>query len=127
MSFFEMIGSLLIAAMAALLLRETGTRRAIPVLLGAGLLSFCYLFSELRESIDALFGFADRHGVKEPMVDALRAVGIGYTTDLAGGICRDIGEEAIARRVDAVGRISLLVIALPTLLRLLTLATEAAV
>ncbi len=124
MSFTEALGALLLAAMAAGLLREAGGRQALYVTAGAGLFAFAYILSQLGEVTEKLFGFAATFGIDGPMSTAFRAVGIGYTTEAGSGICRDIGEEGIARRVDAVGRVSTLLLAMPTLLRLLTLAAE---
>ncbi len=53
----------------------------------------------------------------------LKAIGICYITGIAGDICRDSGEQALASAAELWGRVSLLVLALPLIDSLLSLIT----
>lgn len=111
--------------MLSLLTREAGGRYASLVSVGTGVLVLLFLLSSLSGVTERLLAFAEEFGVKEPLSLALRAVGLGYVTEMGSGICRDLGESGIASRLEACGRIAIFALALPTLFSLLRLAAEA--
>ena len=53
-----------------------------------------------------------------------KALGICYLTGIAGDLCQDCGESALARTVELWGRLSLVLLSLPLLETLLQMVTE---
>ena len=53
-----------------------------------------------------------------------KALGICYLTGIAGDLCQDCGESALAHMAELWGRFSLLLLALPLLQTLLETVTE---
>lgn len=49
----------------------------------------------------------------------LRSLGLAFATELCAGICRDSGEASLAGWVETVGRLEILVLALPLIRTLL--------
>lgn len=49
----------------------------------------------------------------------LRSLGLAFATELCAGICRDSGETSLAGWVETVGRLEILVLALPLIRTLL--------
>ena len=125
MSFFEICGISVFGAMLSLLTREAGGRHASLVSVATGVLVLFFLVGALSGVIDKLIGFSEAFGVKEPLSLSLRAIGLGYVTEMGSGICRDLGESGIAARLEAAGRVAIFALALPTLYELLRLAVEA--
>lgn len=65
----------------------------------------------VAERLEALF---DRTGADpDYFLILLKGIGICFLTRLAGDICRDSGESALAVQAETAGRTALLVIALP--------------
>ncbi len=54
----------------------------------------------------------------------LKALGIAYLTSITSGICRDCGENSIAGGVENLGRIELLLLAMPLFEEVLKIAEE---
>ncbi len=124
MTLFTVTGVALVGALLSLLLREAGGRYTALVPAAAGLLLFVFLLTDVGEILPRLYDYAERYRVSEPVKQAFRAVGVGYVTELGSGICRDLGENGIASRLEACGRIAIAALALPTLLRVLDAAAE---
>ena len=55
---------------------------------------------------------------------ALRVVALCILTEVSAGICRDLGEAGLASKMELCGRAEILLVTLPTLARLLSVATE---
>ena len=53
-----------------------------------------------------------------------KALGICYITGVAGDLCQDCGESALAKTVELWGRLSLVLLSLPLLETLLRTVTE---
>ena len=53
-----------------------------------------------------------------------KALGICYITGIAGDLCQDCGESALAKTVELWGRLSLVLLSLPLLETLLRTVTE---
>jgi len=114
---------------------------------GAGLLCLVTLLCvrNLRESFAPLLRFAasllfigtligmisplvvygksiiDKSGISEYGEVIVKALGIAYLTHITSGICRDCGETSIASGVENVGRIEILLLALPLFEEILSL------
>ena len=114
----------LLAAILLLPLREAGGR------LGGVAAALCgvLLLLTLTERYATLFSFLDTLGENavpgEAVSLSLRALGLSFLTEVTAGICRDLGEVGLATRLEWCGRAEILVLALPTLVRLLELAVS---
>ena len=114
----------LLAAILLLPLREAGGR------LGGVAAALCgvLLLLTLTERYATIFSFLDTLGENavpgEAVSLSLRALGLSFLTEVTAGICRDLGEGGLATRLEWCGRAEILVLALPTLVRLLELAVS---
>lgn len=53
----------------------------------------------------------------ESVAVIVKAIGIAYTTQIAAALCRDLGETALAVKTELVGRIMLMTLAVPLILK----------
>lgn len=117
MSFppLTLCGIALLCAVTAYLLRQFGWRGAPLV----GLFAFLLLFSSgagaLTGLSDTVLRIGEAGGVGSVGACALRILGVGYLCGLTADVCRDLGEEAVARGVLMVGKFAILLMALPSL------------
>ena len=60
----------------------------------------------------------------ESVAVIVKAIGIAYTTQIAAALCRDLGETALAVKTELVGRIMLMTLAVPLILKITEMLTE---
>ena len=110
-----------VAALLSMLLKEAGGKYATAVCLVAGVLLVGWFVSRLSPTL-AVFGQLMRQGPLAPYAEpVLKALGIGYVVELGGGVCRDVGAEGVAQKLELCGKAELLAVGLPLLSRLLSL------
>lgn len=115
----------IVAAIFATLLKQYCREQALFCVIGAcvavGIAAIAYL-TPIAERVSALF---QRTGLPDAYLEILwKALGICYLTGIAGDLCQDCGESALARTVELWGRLSLVLLSLPLLETLLQTVTE---
>ena len=122
MTLIKLSGLALLLAFLLISLREIGGRALPLIALGGGL----FLLFGLVERYSSLFSFLQALPGGElystVITLSLRVLGVALLTEVTAGICRDLGEAGLATRLEWCGRAEILVLALPTLARLLELA-----
>lgn len=110
------VGIVLIIAILTTVLSELGFRgtRLISTLgVLATVVLTLYLFDDV---ISALEGIIMLGGIEEIANTAIKIIGIGYVYGVASDICLDLGERGIALTVLGVGRVEILLLALPSVI-----------
>jgi len=109
--------SALIAAIAALIVRQIKPEFAIFVQLGGVLMVAMLAMSALQEllaAVESMLNFAPNLGTGSFAMLA-KALGVCITTQLAADICRDSGSTSLANTVELGGRLLILTVTLPLL------------
>lgn len=104
------------SAILCLLLRESGSKMSPFVAIAAGVLLLSNAVLSLSGIMERLSALSENARLGEAMQTACKAVGLGYITEIGGGICRDLGEAATASRLEICGRLSIVLTGLPFLL-----------
>lgn len=119
---FRAVGLGVLFSMLWLLSKESGSKTAAvqlalcgAVLLGFGLVRLTPFFSALR-------GLFEKAALKEEGTLVLKAIGIGYVSQIGGDICRDVGAESVATKVELCARAELLLLCMPLFTGLLETA-----
>ena len=115
----------MVAAILATLLKQYCREQALFCVLGAcavvGLAAAAYL-TPIAATLNELF---QKTALPSAYLEILwKALGICYLTGIAGDLCQDCGESALAHMAELWGRFSLLLLALPLLQTLLEKVTE---
>lgn len=122
MTLVKLLGLALLMAVLLLVLRETGGRLVALAATAGGILLLSFLVERYR----TLFAYLTELPYAEPIAEAtslaLRVLGISFLTEITAGICRDLGEGGLATKLEWCGRAEILVVSLPMLSRLLSLA-----
>ena len=124
MTLVKLLALALLTAVLALLLRESGAKLAALVSLTGGLALLFYALSRYAAPIASLREMAENAGLAESFSAVLRMLAVGCLTRLASDLCRDMREATLASRVEFCGRAELLLLCLPSLKELFTLAAE---
>lgn len=125
MQLHSVIGFSLCAAALSLLLRQYRPEYSLLLSIACGIGVLFWLFEELLPVLSKIQDFAvlalsEQRGGEI----LLKSLGICFVTQLACDTCRDIGENAIAARLETAGKAAMLLLALPMFTELLERAIE---
>ncbi len=124
MGVLQLSGAALLSAFLVLVLRELRAPLALPLRVLAVLLLFgtaLALCAPVLRRIEMLFSFA---GAADYASVLLRAAGIAVLSELTASLCRELGEGGIAGGVLFFGKLEILVLCLPLVDEILSLAKE---
>ena len=122
MSVLQLCGVGILAAAASLILKSNGAKLAPLVAVAGGLLLLVFAFHRYRQPIDAMLRLAEEAGVRSSLAAVLKMLAVGCLTTLAADVCREMGESTLGARVEMCGRAEILLLCLPFLLELFSLA-----
>ena len=109
-------------AILALLAKESGSKAvsvqvafAGVVLFGTALLRFLPVF----ETVSSLY---EKLSLQKEGNFLFKAVAVGYVSRIGSDVCRDLGADSVATKVELCGRAELLLLALPLFAEVLEIA-----
>ncbi len=106
--------------MLRLLRKEGYTGYAILLSTVVGILVFLYVINHLMAVLTVLQDLTAGAGINFLFLDTLlKVVGIAYIAEFGSQICKDADEGLIASKVEFVGKILILILAVPILLLVL--------
>ena len=122
----KLAAAALVAAMAALIVRQIRPDLGILVQLGGVLAVALLLMDVLRELLAAVEGMLEfapgLSGAGGSFQMLIKALGICVTTQIAADVCRDSGSGSLANIVELGGRLLVLGLTLPLLKAIAELA-----
>ncbi len=114
MTWMALLVVLVVAAFLALLLRRQLPEYGLLIGLIAGALVLTVVVTQAQPLFSTLNGLLESAGVPGDYgARMFKALGICLLTQLAADACRDAGESGLAGKAELVGKISLLILALP--------------
>lgn len=124
MDLFAVVGAVIVAAVLAIMLRsykpEYAMLISLAVSVGVIVLFIPYVKDILQFLESAARMVSGAKGWVEPVIKSL---GVAVLTELAGDICRDCGESSMASKVEMLGKVTIIVFALPLATELLELVS----
>ena len=124
MSVLQIAAACLLVACLAYTLRTVGARGAATVSLVGGLFLLTLTLPRLAEPIAALAEMAERADLSAEVSVLMRILFVGLLGSVAAGACRDVGEGGVADRLEMLVRAEILLLSLPFLLEVFSLACE---
>ncbi len=125
MELTSLLGGLIVASAAALML--SGYKREYSFLIGvaAGAAVFVYLLGIAVNSVFGLRNIVEQAGLNTSYFSViLKSLGICLITGFVSDICRDAGQNALASGAELAGRCAVFIISLPLLEQILSTAAE---
>lgn len=121
----SLVGAALAAAVLALVLKKDSPALALLIAL-AGVLVLLYGMLEpagqlVRAAKSLLSALDDAQTIYVPV---LKAVGIAAAVRIAGAVCQDAGQAALAAQLELAGTAAAIVVCLPLLTQVLELVTR---
>ena len=124
MTLLKLCGVCLLLAALSLLLRDAGAKLAPLVAVFGGVSLLIALLPRYRPIIELLSGLSADPLFSSSLSLGLRAVGLCVLVEITTGILRDMGEGGLAARIEWCGRLELVLLALPTVGELLSIAAS---
>ncbi len=122
---FQIAGICLVAVLFTALLRRNAPEQAILLSVAAASAVTLWAAAALSPVLLQIDSMLTASGLTADEITVIsKAAGICCITQLAGDICKDSGENALATAVTLAGKVSLLVLALPLAEQLLTQIRE---
>lgn len=118
----QAVGLGVLFAMLSLLAKESGSKTAAAQVAFAGVVLFGVALLRLLPSFSAARSLFEKLSLQKESSFLLKAIGIGYVSQIGGDICRDLGAEGVATKVELCGRAELLLLCMPLFVQLLELA-----
>mgnify|MGYP001076658094 CR=1 FL=1 len=125
MQIFQLVGIALVTAVAALLLKGTKPEIALAVTVAGSIILLLFAFEIFEGSLTIFQKIADATGIESSLVKILlKMVGIGYLVEFSAGILNDFGQNSLGDKLVFVGKIIILVLAVPILESVLSLVVR---
>ncbi len=123
MDLIAVAGIGLVAAAAAVLLRQYKPEYAMLVSLAAAGLIFGMLVVDLIPAFSVMRGLMDQVSFSADYVRILiKCLGICYLCELASQVCKEAGQLAISSKIELAGKVAILLLTLPMFEKLLEIA-----
>lgn len=111
-----------IGGMLSLTIRKERPEFALLTVLITSVVIFGFIVKSMESLISDMYVLIEACGVDvKYFVICIKAVGIAYIAQFAAEILRDSGENSIASKVEAAGKITILVITMPVMTSFLKL------
>jgi len=113
MEIFKIIGIAFVATILCIILKHTRPEFAMILALITGILIFFLCHSKIVEVVDVLRNLSDKAGMPSGFLSILlKVIAVSYITEFASNICKDVGETAIASKVQFAGKCSILILSM---------------
>ena len=123
MNIIPIVGFALIAGALSVVLRHNRPEFAMPVSIAAGAAILAMLLGMCIPILKELESLAARAKVNpDDFSVLLKALGICYIAQLAADACRDAGESSMASKIELGGKLAIVSLSLPMVIRLVELA-----
>jgi len=118
----QVVAAAVLVAVTAMLLREGGSRFAPAAIALGGVLLLAVAVGRLSESVRWLRALTEATPLTPYVGVMLKALGVGYVVEVGADVCRDLGAEGTAAKLELCGKAEILLLCLPYLGELLELA-----
>ena len=125
MEWIRMLGICLLTALLVAILRQINPSVAGLLCAALGTMILCALLPQIHQYVDTVRRFMEGVGLGEAYyATMMRAVGIVLITQITEQICRDMGAQQVAERVEMCGRVAMLGMAIPLFIELTQMAVD---
>lgn len=116
MLILKVISFVLIALFLILLVKDKRSDLSVLIMLAAGVIIFIFSLTLLEQIISFLNELSIKAGIDTLYLGiVLKILAIAYLSSFASEICKDAGSGSLASKVEFVGKLFILVLALPIL------------
>ncbi len=112
------------AAILALTLKKINIQASVMIIITAGIMILFMTYNDLANIVVAFKMLVNSSGIPSNYIALIvKVIGIGYVSEFAAAAIKDLGESALASKIEFAGKVSVMVLALPLFTDLLDLIT----
>lgn len=112
-----------VALAAIVLLKQIKPEFALLLKFAALLLLGFLAFSVVSDAVSEIFSFGERVSIDSEMLKILlKALGLCLVAQIASDVCKDCGESALSTSVELVGKLCIVLMALPVAAQLIEIS-----
>lgn len=120
MEMLKVIGFVFVALFMYLLFKDKRSDISILVLLIAGISIFIYSLTKINQILIFINTISEKAGINTLYIGIiLKVLAIAYLVSFASEICRDSGAQSLGSKVELIGKIFILLLAIPILMAVL--------
>ena len=120
MDIIKILGIGLISVILIIIIKQYKAEYAVYISLIAGVLIILLAVDKLTGIVELLTALSEKASINKEFLEILlKITGIAILTEFAVSICKDLGESAIANKVDLGGKIIIVSISIPIMSNLL--------
>lgn len=123
MSAVALCAFAILAVFLTVTVKQTEPRFGSIAVTAAGIVFWIYAVKELLPVAQALAGMTENDGTGVSFSALFRGLGLALVVSFSAGVCRDLGENGMAEKLEFCGKIAILALALPFLKALLSVVT----
>lgn len=125
MNVTQIVAFALVSTFMIVLLKQHKSEYAFLLTILAGGMILFFSFSKLEVIITLIEGLIDKVGIDKAFFEILlKVTGIAYLIDFGANVCKDVGETAIASKVEFAGKLIIVTMSLPILTTLIETVIE---
>ena len=110
----------LLGVVASMLLKKAESNLSFAVAIVTGIIIVTFFYNEINNVVSVFKTFTSGYGVSETHVKLLvKVLGISYITQFGASIAEECGEKFIAKKVELGGKILIVSLSIPVLIKLL--------
>ena len=118
MNIYHWIGLALCATVACLLPGIKNTEYASGIRVVFGLLAFSFCFSRITPYFGLIRRFSEYGSMADYFPMLSRAIGIAFLFEVGATVCRDTGEESMAKSMEFIAKTEILILTFPLIKQL---------
>ena len=114
MNIAAIAGIGIVAAAIAVLIKKQNPEYSMMISIGAGVILLILILSQVTPAIRQMSDLVSSAGMPAEYAGILfKSLGVRFLTQLACDSCRDVGETALASKIELAGKVAILIFALP--------------
>ncbi len=119
MEIFRIVAVALITAFCVLVLREVKSELAAVVALAGGIIVLLSVIDYFSDVFSVVADIAKRAGLAASVVTLLfKVIAVGYITEFSASVIDDVGLPSLAEKVTLAGKIIIVAVSLPIVVKL---------
>lgn len=124
MNIFPIIGIAVITAVSAMVLKRLKEEYAVFASIAGGLIILALLIPRIGEIISYIRLLTENGGAGEYTSVILKSIGFAFISQIGSDICRGMGEDSVAEKVEFAGKIAIIFICLPVIKNIIGFGME---